>query len=118
MGATLMDKYLEILRSKHDKNREHCGFITLDDGVVEVDNHADDAKNNFEIAAVDVNSFIDQALATWHTHTHSSGNLSAIDFATFQSLPDCYHFIVASDKIWLYYTDAEGIVTIEERYHA
>lgn len=111
-----MEQYLTELRMKYDKNREHCGFITFD-GVVEVDNIAVDAMHYFEISKQDADTYLEDCNATWHTHIHAISNLSIEDLVLFQGIRNCHHFIVSSESIWLYYTDTNGVVTVEERFN-
>jgi proteasome lid subunit RPN8/RPN11 len=111
------DDHLAELRQKYDKNKEHCGFI-MPSGVLEVDNVAVDPSCFFEIRESDADRYLAKCMATWHTHTSNSSNLSIEDLQLFQALKDCYHVIISHYEIWLYYTDNNGVVLVEERYHA
>lgn len=94
---------------------ERCGVILADGQIVERENLASDPANHFQFRLED----LEGAVATWHTHPKSTGNLSIDDYYFFKSWPSQTHFIISFDGIWCYLTDELNRVIqvdVEEDY--
>jgi len=84
---------LETLLQPGDQD-ERCGFILKDDTVVEITNVAKDKTLGYEMDPHEVLEYVDDAVATWHTHPDTDPNLSGEDYSGFLSWPDMEHVIV------------------------
>ena len=102
------------LQAQYTQGIEHCGFI-VNGEIIEAENVAVDPTNHFEIKDCEVDKYLDQAQATWHSHTHDNPNLSLDDFLLFSQIRECYHFIVAQGRTWVYYTDIDGTIVVGAR---
>lgn len=76
---------------------EAAGFILKSGQMVEVKGTA--TADSIAVASEDILAYIDQAAATWHTHTNGTANLSMEDYESFVSNPNLKHFIVAVDEV-------------------
>jgi len=84
---------LEALLQKND-TEERCGLIMTDGKPLELKNVAEEPKNGFEMDPEQVLAHIGDAIGTWHTHPHSTPNLSGEDYTCFLGWPDLQHHII------------------------
>lgn len=82
---------------------EKCGYITLENEVVELPNVHLDPKNGFQL-----NEVPKEAVALWHTHPSGCPNLSVEDYHLFKSYPKLLHTIVGREDVAYYFVDADG----------
>ncbi len=80
-----------------DFENEVGGFILASGEVVAADGEAD--QHNFTMNSQFLLKYINDAVATWHTHPAATANLSLYDWDTFVSNPDLKHFIIAVDEV-------------------
>lgn len=76
---------------------EVAGFI-LADGLI-VQTEGESSEGHVTIDDTDILKYVDQAVATWHTHVSGTANLSVHDWDTFVSNCDLKHFIIAVDEV-------------------
>jgi proteasome lid subunit RPN8/RPN11 len=95
-----------------DQLPERVGFILTDGSVVEVENVAPKklAKHQFAVSAEDLVRYEDTAVATWHTHPGTTGNLTYEDMLSFKSWPDLTHYIVGNDGVWTFRVEDGEVV--------
>lgn len=79
---------------------EQCGVIQSG-VVIPLPNTAVDPCNDFRISPEDLQQY-PKADAFWHTHPHTSANLSDADYQSFLNFPDQLHYIVTPDRICEY----------------
>ncbi len=92
---------------------ERCGFILKSGEIVEVDNIAEDPKNEFEVSEADFEKYYANAVASWHSHTDDFSNLSLSDYYTFLSLPEWDHWIVSKYKSVKFSVKSECVILEE-----
>jgi|DEB19_MinimDraft_2_1074335.scaffolds.fasta_scaffold01773_6 proteasome lid subunit RPN8/RPN11 len=88
---------------------EKCGYITLEDEVVELANVHTDPKHGFQLEEIP-----EKAVALWHTHPSGCSNLSVEDYHLFKSYPKLLHVIVGYDAVSYYFVDADGALLRRE----
>ena len=99
------------LLSKFEGDNERVGFIMPNDKIVEVQNVCSEPEDGFDVSPEDLLLYLDDAVATWHTHPKTTSNLSVRDFETFLFHPHLRHYIVGTDGISEYYVeDGEVLV--------
>lgn len=98
-----------------DNGDEACGFVLKSGEVIQVTNHAENKKTDFEIDEADLNEHADQIAATWHTHPATNCNLSVEDYACFVAFPDWLHYIYDGHRLACYTVNQEtGYVLVKE----
>ena len=100
-----------LLHSKYEGDFERVGFVLPDDVLIEVPNTSNEPKDGFDVSGDDLLLYMDDAVATWHTHPNSKSNLSVGDFETFLNYAGLRHLIIGSDGITEYYVE-DGEVLI------
>lgn len=109
-----IDTFKEVLRAYYtDEGAERVGFILKDDTIVEVMNIAGDPLIGFMVSGDDVMKYMDDAVATWHTHPNYTANLSGNDYTTFTNWDDYHHFIVGKDEVKCYKYNPEKAAVVE-----
>lgn len=89
---------------------ERCGVILADLSLVELKNLHQTPQAAFEMSADDI-SAIPNVIATWHTHPHTSGNLSMPDYWMFVANPHLWHYIVgAGGDVRCYYVEDQVVL--------
>lgn len=91
----------ELLKMYEGPN-ERCGFVLSDGTVVECTNVSEKPDSSFAVSTEDMAKFLDDAVATWHTHPYSSANLSGDDYTCFYTMFDLDHYIVGNDGVKKY----------------
>ncbi len=81
---------------------ERCGVVFASGEVLELPNTHVDPSNNFIIFEDDL--LRPNVVATFHTHPHTSPNLSVTDYYAFLAYPDLKHYILSKGKIWCFHT--------------
>ncbi len=76
---------------------EAAGFILNSGEIVKVEGVA--TEDSITVSSREILAYIDDAAATWHTHTIESANLSMDDYESFVSNPHMKHFIVAVSEV-------------------
>ena len=90
---------------------ERCGIITAQGEIVECQNLAEDPRDAFRFREEDLKG----AIATWHTHPSTTGNLSVKDYIFFKSWPNYTHFTISSDGVWCYIMDEQlRVIQVDE----
>lgn len=92
---------------------ERCGFILKSGEIVEVDNIAEDPKNEFEVSESDFEKYYEDTVASWHSHTDDFSNLSLSDYYTFLALPEWDHWIVSKYKAVKFSVKSECVILEE-----
>lgn len=82
---------------------EKCGYITLEDEAIELENVHTDPKHGFQLEEIPKG-----AVALWHTHPSGCSNLSVEDYHLFKSYPELLHVIVGHDTVSYYFVDVDG----------
>lgn len=88
---------------------EHCGFVLRDGSVVEVLNMHESPQDGFRISPEDILKHEATIIATWHTHPHTSGNLSVEDYRCFLNWPEWFHYICDRSKLHCYYVQTQRV---------
>ncbi len=101
----------KTLLEYYEGEEERVGFVLSNDAIIEVDNIAEDKKEGFDVSSENILHYLDDAVATWHTHPNSTSNLSVGDFETFLNWPNQRHYIVGNDGVQEYYVE-DGEVLI------
>ncbi len=112
---TYPDIYADIavdLSQYWDAAKEHCGFILESGDIVEVENISATPDKTFQIGDEDLEQYLPQAVASWHTHTGVSANLSLSDYYTFLEFPELDHYIVSKTSS-LCFGDENGQLIIK-----
>lgn len=83
---------------------ERCGLLLSDGTFVELQNMAESPINSFEMDPAAVLPLIESGhvVSTWHTHPHTSANLSGEDHSFFLNWPDLTHIIFAPEGMRKY----------------
>ncbi len=82
--------------------KERVGFVLDDSTIIEVENICADPEEGFEVRGEDLLRYIDDAVATWHTHPGETSNLSYGDHHSFLNYPDLLHHIIGTDGVTTY----------------
>lgn len=101
---------LKHLSSLLTGDHERVGFILSSGEVVECVNICSDPAEGFDVGDADLDRYIDDAVATWHTHPGGTRLLSVGDYETFRGLSDLLHFIVAPDGVAAYRVDRDAVL--------
>lgn len=110
---SISPKIKTALLNKFEGEEERVGFILADEKVVEVQNVCSEPKDGFDVAPEDLLLYVDDAVASWHTHPNNSSNLSVRDFETFLFYPHMRHYIVGVDGVSEFYVE-DGEVLIAD----
>lgn len=78
---------------------ERCGIILTSGEILELENVHPSPENNFAMLNIDERPDVQ---ATWHTHPHTSPNLSVADYLAFQEYPNLRHYVVSRSAIWCF----------------
>lgn len=81
---------------------ERCGIVLQNGEIKELENRSSYPRNSFVILESDMQEYIGQIAATWHTHPRGPNNLSIDDYNMFSEYPDWHHFILTSKSISAY----------------
>lgn len=100
-----MQTLIEQLQTYWKPQVERCGYVDLDNNIIEVDNIHENPKEGFELATLPA-----EAIALWHTHPSGCPNLSVADYHLFASLPKLIHAIIGQAEVVLYFVDTDGAV--------
>ena len=92
--------------------RERCGVILKNGEVMELPNRSATPETDFVLAVEDTDGL--DAAASWHTHCHSSANLSTEDYMAFLSRPEWSHYIVTQTEVWGYYVRNGKVMVYED----
>lgn len=95
------------------QDTERCGFILKSGEVVEVENIAEDPKNEFEVSEEDFEKYYPDTVASWHSHTDDFANLSLSDYYTFLNLPEWQHWVVSKHKSVKFSVKSEAVILEE-----
>jgi hypothetical protein len=101
---------LQTLRGYLSGENERCGFILASGEIVECTNICPDPAQGFEVGDFDLDRYIDDAVATWHTHPGDTRLLSVGDYETYRGMPDLMHFIVGTDGLAAYVVDRDAVL--------
>ncbi len=96
--------------------RERCGLILENGAVVELENIHPNPLEAFEFDRKDFERYTG-AVATWHTHPRTCGNLSVEDYFLFLQLPRLWHYIVGAHEDLRCYQVTEGRVLLHDSSH-
>ncbi len=88
---------------------ERCGLILENGDIIEVRNVALEPENSYEMDPIGVLEYIDQAIATWHTHPKGPSGLSGEDHKGFLYWPKLEHLVISPDGVRSYRVD-NGVV--------
>ena len=87
----------ELKRFLDGLPRERVGLILRDGRIVELANSSAEPENSFLVLADDLLPYLDDAVATFHTHPMGGLDPSSDDIYCFQMWPDLEHWIVAPE---------------------
>lgn len=103
-----------MLQKFYNPYVERCGLIFSDLEVIELRNTSENPEKAFAFDPEEFEKCADDAIATWHTHTHSDPNLSFGDYQFFLSWPKLKHFIISSEAVWSYEVINGSVVVVYE----
>ena len=89
---------------------ERCGFVGLEDEILECKNICHEPANGFDFSGEDLLRYEDQVKASWHTHTGTNCNLTSDDRASFLNYPSLSHYIVGSDGVACYVVEGGQVI--------
>lgn len=95
-------------------DKERCGIIYADGSIKELQNLHSNPETHFAMLEEDI--LVEGVIATFHTHLHSSANLSVEDYKAFSSYPELKHYIISTHEIWCFAT-LNGILCVYENTH-
>lgn len=104
---------ISTLKSKFEGTHERVGFVLNDGSLVEVPNISAVPEDSFDVSDADLDKYIDDAAATWHTHPGQSSQLSIGDYETYRELIGMTHFIVGTDGVSAYIVDRDAVLNLE-----
>jgi proteasome lid subunit RPN8/RPN11 len=93
-----------------DQSVERCGVISSSHEIIEVTNQAKDPTKNFKFLESD----LEDAITTWHSHPTGSANLSIDDYWFFQSWTSLGHFIIFDGEVRFYQTVQGRVYQVDE----
>lgn len=88
---------------------ERCGFVLKDGTIVEVPNISETPTEAYLVHVDDLSRYLDEIVATWHSHNTGTGNLSVADYQNFLNWPDWRHYIVEEGRVWSFYVEGEKV---------
>lgn len=106
-------QHLEALSKFLTGEFERVGFILESGEIVECVNICSNPVEGFDVGDADMDLYIDDAVATWHTHPGGTKNLSVGDYDTYRGMPNLMHFIVAPDGVAAYVVDRDAVLVHE-----
>lgn len=117
MDKNKIETIKKLLRDYYEPNVEYerVGFIRPNNYIVEVPNISDLPRESFNVSAEVIEKEVEEnkAIGTWHTHPKGLANLSYLDYYSYKSYPELYHFIVGSDKTKCYKWDTDKDALIQ-----
>lgn len=104
IASKLKDKLLA------DDTEERCGLVLKDGTVIDTVNKHPYRTSAFMIGVKDMHEAGENLAGTWHTHPGQSAALSQDDYLGFSAWPNLVHYIIGTDGVRAYKSDAEGII--------
>jgi len=98
-----------------NNSKERCGVVLKNGDVVELPNKHPEPERNFMIMADDIEPYLEELSALWHTHCDGSYNLSMNDYQLFVSKPELDQFIISDRGVALYRVDNGFVMNVERR---
>jgi proteasome lid subunit RPN8/RPN11 len=95
---------------------ERVGFILKTGVAVEVPNLCDNPEDGFEVSLEDMERYLPEMVATWHTHPGGDCCLSMGDYTGFMNFPDLQHHIVSPEGVVTYAVEDHDLVILERDY--
>lgn len=110
-----MSKDLMVdLQQRWERGPERCGVVLASGEIVELTNQSDQPSLSFSVSDAELEPYLDQVVASWHTHPQTSGNLSVSDYRTFQNYPQWHHYIIDRTSVWAYSVALDGMVLLDQ----
>lgn len=92
---------------------ERAGFVVKSGRLIELENKAENPSRDFLADPADVLAHMRKDIvALWHTHPHTSANLSSEDWQSFIGWPELEHIIISPDEIRFYGVKGAGVINL------
>lgn len=95
---------------------ERCGVILNTGKVIELKNVSNNPQMEFAIADLDLQIYLSQVIAFWHSHNEHTGgspNLSVEDYTTFLKYPQHLHIIFCYDKYIIFAVKNNLVIRVD-----
>lgn len=107
-----------LMQFLEQDGNERVGFVLKDGSTVEISNICQDPKNGFDVDGADLLRYLDDAVATWHTHPNATSNLSVGDLQSYLNYPELTHYIAGTDGVATYYVENGRVLRKDESIEA
>jgi proteasome lid subunit RPN8/RPN11 len=92
-----------------DDTEERCGLVLADGTILDTINKHPQPTTGFLIGVKDLLEH-ENLVGTWHTHPGQSAALSQDDYLGFSAWHQLTHYIVGTDGVRAYKSDADGVI--------